>query len=538
MAKDHDFPPISRTRARLMGAIAKARNEEQLLQVAAQTAKDLSGWGSCDILVPGPGGALVLAGSTHSPEYSMRFRLGPGKGVSSRAFVSGEVVIVKSGLQDDPDYTRHPGIPEPDYDAAYVAPLSSGHGLIGVFFLRRLEPWEPRKGELRWLGEVAKLIGCGLQVFQNGQLSKSIDDKFDAVSEVTTSIAASPYLEEILQLLVNLTAQRFNYKVVTVRLLDEKRQELVLRATQATNKAYQNKQAIKLGESIAGRAIKENRTIIVPNVQVDKDYIGHDLAAEQGLKSMICVPLHIHGRSLGVMSCYCGKIKKFGRDEIAAIETLARQAAISIEHARLQVRNTLMQEMHHRVKNNLQQIVSLLRLQQRQSHYKSLEEALEDSLSRILAIAAVHELLSREDLDHVSIKSIAASLIQHQQQSFLLPGKKIDFKVEGDDCHLNTNQATQISLIINELLLNAVEHGFHFTDVGQIVLSVSICGDNVTLSAKNTGDPLPADFDVKKGQLGLQIIRSLSGSLGGEFVLENRGGHTVAEIRFKRATAE
>lgn len=521
-----------------MSAIAKARNEEQLLQVAAQIAKDLSGWGACDILVVAPNNALVLAASTHSPEYSMRFRLGPGKGISSRAFQNAETVIIKSGLQDDPDYTKHPGIPEPSYDAAFVAPLVAGHGPIGVFFLRRIEAWEPTKGELRWLGEVAKVIGCALQVFQNGSNSKVLDDKLGAVSEVTTSIASSPYLEEILQLLVNLTAQRFNYKVVTVRLLDEKREELVLRATQATNKAYQRKEAIKLGESIAGRVIKENRTIIVPNVQVDKDYIGHDLAAEQGLKSMICVPLTIHDRPLGVMSCYSGKIKRFGRDEVAAIETLARQAAISIEHARLQVRNTLMQEMHHRVKNNLQQIVSLLRLQQRQSHYKSLEEALEDSLSRILAIAAVHELLSREDLDHVSIKSIATSLVQHQQQSFLLPGKKIEFKVEGDDCHLNTNQATQVSLIINELLLNAVEHGFNRTDVGKIVLSISIHGDKITLNATNTGDPLPEDFDVKKGQLGLQIIRSLSGSLGGEFILENRNGTTVAEIQFKRATAE
>lgn len=538
MAKDHEFPPISRARTRLATAMARAKNEEQILQEAAQVTRDLTGWGACDILVTAPNNALVLAASTHSPEYAMRFRLGPGRGTASRAFTSGKVVVVKSGLQGDPDYTKHPGIPEPQYDAAYVAPLIAGHGPIGVFFLRRMDSWEPTKGELKWLGEIVKVVSFALHLFRLGYKASAGDDKFGAVSEVTTSIAASPYLEEILQLLVNLTAQRFNYKVVTVRLLDEKREELVLRATQATNKAYQRKEAIRLGESIAGRVIKENRTIVVPNVQTDRDYIGHDLAAEQGLKSMICVPLTIHDRPLGVMSCYTGRLKRFGRDEIAALETLARQASISIEHARLQVRNTLMQEMHHRVKNNLQQIVSLLRLQQRQSHYKSLEEALEDSLSRILAIASVHELLSREDLDHVSIKSIASSLVQHQQQSFLLPGKHIEFRVVGDDCNLNTTQATQVALIINELLLNAVEHGFAKTDKGRIVVSVSLNGDAVSLQVTNTGDALPADFDVKKGQLGLQIVRSLSGSLGGDFTMTDVNGETAATILFKRATAE
>ena len=532
------FPPIADAEAKLVAAISGAQNEEQLLQKAATAAKELSGWGACDVLVSGPKGSLVLVGSTHSPEYALRFRLGPGKGTASRAYRSGKPVIVKTGLQKDPDYAKHPGIPEPLYDAAYVAPLFGERGPVGVFFLRRLEPWEPTEEELAWLDELTRTIGFGLLMFRNGQKSAASDDKMGAVSEVTMGIAASPYLEEILQLLVNLTAKQFDYKVVTVRLLDEKRKELVLRATQATNKAYQRKEAIKVGESIAGRAIMENRTILVPDVQADQDYIGHDLAAEQGLRSMICVPLTIQDRRLGVMSCYDGRVRKFPKDEVAALETLAQQAAISIEHARLQVRNTLMQEMHHRVKNNLQQVASLLRLQQRQSHYKSLDEVFEDSLSRILAIAAVHDLLSREDLDHVSIKTIAASLVQHQKQSFLLPGKKIKFVVEGHDCFLSTDEATHVALILNELLLNAVEHGFKETDDGEIRIRVRVSGDEVSLRVSNTGDPLPEGFDSTKGKLGLQIVRSLSSGLGGEFSMSMQDGATVAEVRFTRAAAE
>ncbi|MEZ5162423.1 MAG: sensor histidine kinase [Fimbriimonadaceae bacterium] len=151
-----------------------------------------------------------------------------------------------------------------------------------------------------------------------------------------------------------------------------------------------------------------------------------------------------------------------------------------------------MQEMHHRVKNNLQQVASLLRLQMRQSHYKTLNDALEDSLGRILAIASVHELLSRDDLDHVSVKHIAETLVNHQQQSFFLPGKKIGFSVQGDEVYLNTTQATQIALVLNELIQNAVEHGFKVSSIGTIKILVENNDDDIVVWVSNDGDQLPA----------------------------------------------
>ncbi|MFM9768183.1 histidine kinase dimerization/phosphoacceptor domain -containing protein, partial [Streptomyces scabiei] len=81
------------------------------------------------------------------------------------------------------------------------------------------------------------------------------------------------------------------------------------------------------------------------------------------------------------LTCYTAEIRNFEQDEVDALETLAKQAAVSIEHAKLQVRHTLMQEMHHRVKNSLQQVASLLQLQARHGSYKSLQEALDDCLS-------------------------------------------------------------------------------------------------------------------------------------------------------------
>jgi two-component sensor histidine kinase len=324
--------------------------------------------------------------------------------------------------------------------------------------------------------------------------------------------------------------------VCTVRLLDETHQELVLRATQAPAKAYARKRAIKLGESIAGRAIAENRPIIVEDVQDDKEYIGHDLAVEQGMRSMICVPLTLQGRAVGVLSCYTGEVREFPPEEIRALETLAKQAAVSIEHAKLQVRNTLMQEMHHRVKNSLQQVAALLRLEMRQAHHKSLEEALSDVLARILAISSVHDLLSREDLDHVGIRSIAEMLVQHQMNSLISPERSIHFEVRGDDVRLNMTQATQVALVLNELIQNAVEHGFQTATSGDIHVTVEAKEGEIGLWVSNNGDPLKADFaPAKAGHLGLQIVDNLAKGLGGKFLLEDRLGWTVAEVKFSQA---
>jgi two-component sensor histidine kinase len=191
------------------------------------------------------------------------------------------------------------------------------------------------------------------------------------------------------------------------------------------------------------------------------------------------------------------------------------------------------------VKNNLQQIASLLRLQMRHSEYKSLEEALNDVLSRILAIASVHDLLSREDLDHVGLRSIAETLVQHQQSSLIMPDKQITFKVTGADVHLNMTQATQVALVLNELILNAVEHGFNEAQAGEIHVNVEETDGEVAMWISNNGDKLPPAFDMAQhSHLGLQIVESLTRALGGKFSLNDVFGWTVGEVKFARRSAE
>lgn len=522
----------------LFTALSKGLTEAELLQNAVAYFQEATQAHAADIFLTEPHAGLILRASTHEHENVDRLRIGRGVGLVGHTLSAAEPVAITQHLLEDERYVISPLGEAQVYESAISLPILSPDEVLGVVLLRRTDWWPDAPAILAEAESLARHLSGGLRMFRANVSHGSQSDRMGAVTEVTGSLAASPYLEEILQLLVTLTAQRFNYKVVTVRLLDERRKELILRATQATNKAYQNKRAIALGESIAGKVMQSQKPGIVRDVQSEPEYVGHDLAEEQGLHSMICLPLTIQNRSVGVMTCYTGEVHDFSDDEIHALETLAKQAAVSIEHAKLQVRNTLMQEMHHRVKNNLQQVASLLRLQLRQSHYKDPEQALTDSLGRVLAIAAVHELLSRDDLDHVDMRSIAETLGSQLQSSVVMPDKQIRFSIRGDEIYLNTNQATQVALVMNELIQNAVEHGFEKASEGDIHVTIEEREGQIGLWVSNNGDPLPPDFDMSKGQLGLQIIQSLARALGGSFKLENRLSWTVAEVMFTRTRSE
>ena len=524
----------------LVRLISRAKRPQDLMIETVHAVARLAGVDSCDLLIKEGDERLTLRASTVVPDLVGRVKLGKGVGLCGMAAVSGEAVYVERNATEDPRFVRYPGYEYPDCEAVAVVPMRGEDGVpTGVLLLRKGKEWTTNPGERAELQDMADVAGASLSGFDHAYRASSVSNRLGALSEVTRTISQSPYLEEILQLLVNLTAQQFNFRVCTVRLLDETRGELVLRATQAPAKAYQRKRAIRLGESIAGRAISQNKPQIVKDVLTEPDYIGHDLAEEQGLRSMICVPMMLRDRPIGVLSCYTSDVREFLPDEIKALETLAKQAAFSIENAKLQVRTTLMQEMHHRVKNNLQQVASLLRLQMRMSRYTTLEEALNDTLSRILAIASVHDLLSREDLDHVGLLSIAETLVHHQQSSLLSPDRRVAFKIRGDDVTLSMNQATQMALVINELILNAVEHGFETKTEGEIHITIEAPDADVALWVSNDGDPLPEGFDhAAASHLGLKIVDNLARALGGRFTLENRTGWTVAEVRFPKATGE
>jgi len=195
------------------------------------------------------------------------------------------------------------------------------------------------------------------------------------------------------------------------------------------------------------------------------------------------------------------------------------------------------QEVHHRVKNNLQNVAALLRMQQRRAHEAETRHALSEAISRILSVAVIHEFLSLDETQSINVRDVCQRIVTQTRQA-LAPGQLVEFSVEGPAIYLPSQQATATALVINELVQNALEHGYEHRAHGQIKLVLTDGGDSVKLEICDDGEPLSADFDFSNtASLGLQIVRSLvQADLRGEITLENQPERgVVATVVFPKA---
>lgn len=464
-----------------------------------------------------------------------KLRLKVGEGLAGWVAQHKEAVAVERDAYHDARFKFVPELQEEKYESMLSAPLIYRTEVIGVINVRTVKPHVYTQTQVRLLQSIASQVAGAVENSRAYRKMERRASQLSTLSEVSKTITSDLYLEEILQLIVAATAKSMSFKICTLMLLDEDKQELVIKATSSNSREYIKKPNVKLGESIAGRALASGETIAEYDLKRSSEYATPEFARTEGLASMASVPLQVKNKKIGVLNCYTEKPHHFTEEEISVLSALGSHAAIAIEHGKLMIKSALIQEMHHRVKNNLQQVASLLRLQMHYAGERSVEQVLTESLNRILAIASVHELLSREDLDMVSVKKVAESIVAATSQSVIGPGKHIRMAIEGPDILLPSSQATAVALALNELIQNAVEHGFgDGSDEGQIAISLSEDAHQVRLRVTNDGTPLPGGFDWKKADsLGLQIVDSLvRGDLQGKFTLTNEGEYTVAAVIF------
>jgi two-component sensor histidine kinase len=196
-------------------------------------------------------------------------------------------------------------------------------------------------------------------------------------------------------------------------------------------------------------------------------------------------------------------------------------------------KDATIREVHHRVKNNLQTIAALLRLQARRLQSDEARAALEESERRIRSIAVVHETLSRDASDVVAFDDIVQPLARLVEESAAGPESRIRFVVDGDAGNLPGELATPLAVVLNELLQNAVDHAFpHRAGAcveGTVRVALAREGDEVVVDVVDDGIGLPDGFELTTGAgLGLSIVQTLvTTEMGGEIDVRDDGGTRV-----------
>jgi len=197
-------------------------------------------------------------------------------------------------------------------------------------------------------------------------------------------------------------------------------------------------------------------------------------------------------------------------------------------------KDAAIREVHHRVKNNLQTISSLLSLQARRISSKEGKMALKEAERRVRSIAVVHEILSRDTSEGVSFDEIASAIIRLAKDA-QLPSQKVRIVLKGNAGAVKSEIATALSIALAELIQNAIEHAFKdkTKEVPTITVEIFQEGNELILRVIDNGSGLPENFNLEKtDSLGLLLVRSLvKTQLDGELSFKNAEPGTIAEIR-------
>jgi two-component system, sensor histidine kinase PdtaS len=318
-----------------------------------------------------------------------------------------------------------------------------------------------------------------------------------------------------------------------VYLLDDATLELTQAAARGDPNWVQADEApIIPGQCLCGIAVQTGESLQAVDPARDARIVREGCRT-YGWQTCAAVPLLAKERMLGVLHVVSRQRRGFTDEEMALLRSVGAQIGIAIENMRLREEArradalaTLLQEMHHRIKNNLQTVADLLSLEMSASPSPAARKSLRDSISRIKSIAAVHELLSVEQLRLTNITELARQVCDISLRHLVRPDQRVSVQIEGPEIYLPSKQATALALVMNELIANALEHAFQYGRPGQLNINLAQEGNQVTVAVADNGRGLPPDFDsTRQSKLGLQIVHTLvEKDLAGTLRLESRPG--------------
>ncbi|MHB1006267.1 MAG: sensor histidine kinase [Chloroflexota bacterium] len=286
----------------------------------------------------------------------------------------------------------------------------------------------------------------------------------------------------------------------------------------------------KLGypQSLLHRRIEELRTDESVFFKAMESGICVEEVVQEGEYTLVkrAIPLMPTQRPSWLNDNVLGKFRRLPAQIDGAIIDIQDVTEERQKEQELKIKSTMIQEIHHRVKNNLQTIAALLRLQARRTGSPEVGDMLQQTIHRILSIAVVHEYLSYDESSIVNLREVTQRIINEATQGILDPDKRIRFVMDGGDVLLPAQQATSCALIVNELLQNAVEHGFANRSEGIVRVTVGEDDAAYRLQIADDGEGLAPGFNATRdGSLGLQIVRTLvREDLRGQFELVDGAG--------------
>jgi two-component system, sensor histidine kinase PdtaS len=451
-----------------IAAVNSTLDLQEVLELVASKVAEALGTDACFVYLYDERSDELVLRATHGTsveEMTRRPKMRPGEGITGTAAAERAPVMIAAQAHLDPRFKLFTNLPEEEYESILAVPILAREKLEGALNVRTREPRDFSQGEIELLLAIAAQVAQSIAHARLYSQAQRRVEELEALARISEAVSESLYLEESLEAIVKTTMD----------------------AVSATGAAL----------------VLEDGKIAWPEGRAGKFAVR--------------TPLRWKRRVIGEL--VADRDTPFSEDERALLASIAHHAAVALEHGRAVMRGVLAQEIHHRVKNNLQTVASLLRLQARGDAVDA-RRALDDSVNRILAIAAVHEVLTERRDESVDLGELLERLRAMLVQG-LGAGKEVSATLA--PVTLEGARATALALVFSELLQNALEHGGGSVRIelarrkGDVVLAIADDGGGVDGAPQGTG---------------LSIVDALvRDELGGTLSLADEGG-LRAEVVF------
>ena len=278
---------------------------------------------------------VLLASKTPHKKELGKINIKAGEGITGWVAKENKPVAISKNAYQDKRFKNFDVLPEDKYEAFLSVPIVCKGRAIGVVNIQHKEAHEYATSTMDLIVLIAKQISG---IIENTRLFEDAKQKalqFDSLVKVSQSITSEDYLDEILNLIVVVTAEMLNSKICSIMLLDEKRTELEMKAAQSLSLEYQKKANVKVDGSVIGEVIKTKKPITVFDVREEKRYGFRDLAVKENLTSMLSVPMVVKDNAIGVINVYTKDSHDFSQEEIDVLQMVANQAAVAVENTHL-----------------------------------------------------------------------------------------------------------------------------------------------------------------------------------------------------------
>ena len=445
-----------------IAAVNSSLDLQEVLELVARKVADALGTDACFVYLYDERSDELVLRATHGSsvdEMTRTPRMRPGEGITGVAAAERAPVMIAESAHLDPRFKQFPNLPEDEYESILAVPILARDKLEGALNVRTREARTFTDAEIDLLVAIASQVA---QTIEHAKLYAAAQRRvaeLEALARISEAVSESLYLEESLEAIVTTTMES-------------------LHATGA---------ALVLEDG--------------------------EIAWPEGRPGAFAVRMPLRWKRRQIGELVCDRDVAFTDDDRALLEAIAHHAAVALEHGRAVMRGVLAQEIHHRVKNNLQAVASLLRLQARAEHVDA-RKALQDSVNRVLAIAAVHEVLTEHREDDVDLGELVDRLRAMLVQGI---GAGKDVTAELQPISLAGQQATAVALVFTELFQNALEHGGEHVSIalaqrdGEVVLTIADDGPGIEGDGAGTGLSIVRALvqDELQGALALHDERGL-----------------------------